>query len=64
MSSSISSSEPAPEWGRWLAAFLGVFALGAVLVFGFVHTSAKAARQMEREIAERIRVGGKAGLGF
>jgi hypothetical protein len=36
MSSSISSSEPAPEWGRWLAAFLGALALGAALVFAFV----------------------------
>jgi hypothetical protein len=36
MSSSISSSEPAPEWGRWLTAFLGALALGAALVFAFV----------------------------
>lgn len=36
MSSSISSSEPAPEWGRWLGTFLGAVALGAVLVFAFV----------------------------
>jgi len=33
MSSSISSSEPASEWGCWLAAFLGALALGAALVF-------------------------------
>jgi hypothetical protein len=36
MSSSISSSEPAPEWGRWLAVFLAALALGAALVFAFV----------------------------
>ena len=36
MSSSISSSEATPEWGRWLAAFLGALALGAALVFAFV----------------------------
>jgi hypothetical protein len=36
MSSSISSSEPAPEWGRWLDAFLGALALGAALVVAFV----------------------------
>jgi hypothetical protein len=36
MSSSISSSEPAPEWGRWLIAFLGALVLGAALVFAFV----------------------------
>ena len=36
MSSSISSSEPAPEWGRWLTVFLAALALGAALVFAFV----------------------------
>lgn len=36
MSSSISSSEPAPEWGRWLGAFLAALASGAALVFAFV----------------------------
>jgi hypothetical protein len=38
MSSSISSSEPAPEWGRWLGAYLGALALGAALVFAFAIT--------------------------
>ena len=32
MNSSISSSDDASAWGRWLAAFLGAFALGALLV--------------------------------
>ena len=36
MSSSISSFEPAPQWGRWLTAFFGALALGAALVFAFV----------------------------
>jgi hypothetical protein len=32
MNSSISSSDDASAWGRWLAAFLGALALGALLV--------------------------------
>jgi hypothetical protein len=36
MSSSISSSDTAPEWGRWLAVFLGALCVGAALVFALV----------------------------
>lgn len=37
MSSSISSSDaPAPEWGRWLAVFLGVLVAAGGLVFAFL----------------------------
>ena len=36
MNSSISSSDEASEWGRWLVTFLGTLAFGTLLVFALM----------------------------